>query len=75
MTDTELIADQCRRIRVLEKARDGAHHELMRIHNVLFNIGGPLNDNILMFTNKQLVPFAMIDKAKSDAIDILEEAK
>lgn len=57
MTDTELIAQQARRIADLEQQAESfasARHSLL---GILYCIGGPLNDNKLGYTKEQLTTF------------------
>lgn len=62
MREIELIAQQALKIAELEekvKEYDAANKQ---INSIIFCIGGPLNDNILGYTHKQMVPFSEIAK-------------
>lgn len=57
MTEHELIAKQAMDIAELEKVFI-AHTKLKaEIRCLLYNVGAPLNDNVLKFTDEQLRPF------------------
>lgn len=60
MTKNETIARLARRV---EKQRQQIKHPrgaAKRIHLLMYNIGGPLNDNKLQFTKEQLLIFQQI---------------
>lgn len=54
MTELELIAKQALQIANLEERLNECDSRLDSIHQLLVCIGGPLNDNTLMFNGQQL---------------------
>lgn len=58
--DDELILSQTRELfRLRQEAEENARVR-KAIHGVLYSIGGPLNDNKLMYSKEQLGPFFQI---------------
>lgn len=55
-----LIARQALQIANLNERLSMAHECMRKIHEVCYGIGGPLNDNLLGYAGKQLVPFFKI---------------
>ncbi len=53
MTESELIAKQQLEIENLKEWLEEYKDSMQRIHGLLFNIGAPLNDNILGFNKEQ----------------------
>lgn len=53
MTDTELIAIQAKQIEELKATVEAYRVARRRIHGLAYNIGAPLNDNLLRFTPDQ----------------------
>lgn len=66
MDDAEVITRQARKIEDMEVQIHDFEQACKRINGILFNIGAPLNDNILGYTNKQLEPFARIARELED---------
>lgn len=60
MNDSEIIANLARQIAELEQAIENYKSACRIIRNELFCIGGPLNDNKLGYSQKQLIPFRKI---------------
>ena len=60
MNKNKLIAQQALKIAELEEYMKHYEEMTMEIHKIIFCIGGPLNDNILGYTHKQMVPFSQI---------------
>ncbi len=60
MTDDEIIANQARKIAELEEKLDRYEQSRVRIRQILYSIGAPLNDNILDYNEDQLKPFFRI---------------
>ncbi len=56
-TDTEVIARQAKRIAYLENRVSLFVQASSNIHMEIFGIGGPLNDNKLLFSKEQMMPF------------------
>jgi hypothetical protein len=63
MTETELIARQAKMIEELRA--EVADHEAAKskVHGLLFNIGAPLNDNLLQFSREQMAVLFRIAEA------------
>jgi len=62
MTDSEIIAKLTREIEELKQENKMYKEMEDSIYNMIYGIGGPLNDNYYQFTNKQLKPFRKITK-------------
>ena len=62
----ELIVSQALEIEELRKWKETNIEMKEKVHGIIYCIGGPLNDNILMFSHKQLGVFAEI----VDALDL-----
>lgn len=60
MTQDELIAKQALQIAELQETVADCKHRLRAIHRACVCMGGPLNDNVLGYTSKQLQPFRHI---------------
>ncbi len=61
MMDTDkLIAQQALKIAELEEELAAYKEAAKNIHNEIFCIGGPLNDNVQQFTKKQMWIFSRI---------------
>lgn len=60
MTQDELVARQALRIAELEEKAADYGSRLRDIHLTCVCIGGPLNDNVLGYTPKQLGPWRRI---------------
>lgn len=60
MTNEELIARQAKQIEELKDRVAGFVEMTKTIRMQIIRIGGPLNDNIDGYTNKQLAPFGQI---------------
>lgn len=60
MTDDEIIANQARKIAELEEKLDRYEQSRIRIRQILYSIGAPLNDNMLDYSEDQLKPFFRI---------------
>lgn len=60
MTDDEIIANQARKIAELEEKLYRHEQSRVRIRQILYSIGAPLNDNVLGYTEDQLKPFFRI---------------
>ena len=60
ITEAQLIARQAMEIATLKDQLDDFEKRLARIHMELTGIGGPLNDNALGYSSKQLMPFGRI---------------
>ena len=60
MSDDELIAKQQREIEALKEENKRFVEAFDKIEMVLICVGGPLNDNKLGYTEKQLNPFFKI---------------
>jgi len=56
----ELIVKQALKIEDLESILEEYRKADKAIHNIIYCIGGPLNDNILQYSHKQLGTFAEI---------------
>ena len=56
----EVMAEQAVEISKLKKRMYEQNNALANIYSLVCCIGGPLNDNILGYTNKQLVTFSKI---------------
>ena len=54
MTKDELIAKQQLEIESLKRELDGWEETRQIMHNQLYGIGAPLNDNVLNFSKEQL---------------------
>lgn len=65
MNNDELVARQARRIAELEDELLERRKAYGDVHDILYCIGGPLNDNKLKFTRQQLQPFFDIAKIVS----------
>ena len=57
MTKDELIAKQQLEIEELKEENAGLRADHEKIYYRLYNIGGPLNDNVLNYSKKQLKTF------------------
>lgn len=66
MTDTELIAQQARRIAELKQQVDHHAEDKKQALLILICVGGPLNDNKLGYTRAQLTPLARIARLLED---------
>ncbi len=66
MKESELIAEQALKISELEKAMTQHNEDRDTVYNILYCIGGPLNDNKQGFTKSQLRIFFSI----RDAVNI-----
>jgi len=62
MNYEQLTAEQALQIANLKEKVDILEQDRQRVRNVLFCIGGPLNDNRLGFTSAQLQPFWQISE-------------
>ena len=62
MDNDELVARQARRIAELEDELAERRKAYDDIYMILYCIGGPLNDNINLYTRNQLKPFFEIAK-------------
>lgn len=62
MTRDELIAKQQLRIAELEAELDRAYGAIDRIYNVIYCVGGPLNDNKLGYTREQQKEWGLVAK-------------
>lgn len=60
VTESELIARQAMQIETLKDQVDDYEKRLAAIHREITGIGGPLNDNVLGYSNRQLMPFSRI---------------
>jgi hypothetical protein len=60
MTQDELVAKQALRIAELEDDLADREARLRDIHMTCVCIGGPLNDNVLGYTAKQLGPWRRV---------------
>lgn len=60
MTDEALIAQQARRIADLEQLVESYRTAAKAIEIEMVGIGGPLNDNFLGYSPRQLGPFGRI---------------
>lgn len=60
MTDDEIIVNQARKIAELEEKLDRYEQSRIRIRQILYSIGAPLNDNMLDYSEDQLKPFFRI---------------
>jgi hypothetical protein len=60
ITESQLIARQAMEIETLKDQVDDYEKRMARIHMEITGIGGPLNDNVLRYTNQQLGPFSRI---------------
>lgn len=74
MNDDVLVAKQARRIDSLELTLSHIQDELKRSYGHIYCIGGPLNDNLLQFTNKQLATVAQIASGVSNSLEFIDEA-
>jgi hypothetical protein len=63
VNDSELIAQQARRIADLQERLMDFEEAADTIRNVVYCIGGPLNDNKLGYTREQMINFDRIVKA------------
>lgn len=61
----ELIAKQALKIEELEIELAAYQEAESRIHNIIYRIGGPLNDNKLGYSKAQLLPFFQISELLS----------
>jgi len=68
MSDTELIAYQARKIASLQFDLTQAKLSCNNINNILYCIGGPLNDNVLGYTFEQLKPFFRIHEQVREVV-------
>jgi len=62
MTYEQLTAEQALEIANLKERLDCLEQDRQRVRDILFCIGGPLNDNRLGFTAAQLQPFWKISQ-------------
>lgn len=60
MTQDELVAKQSLEIANLKEMLTDRQKRLRDIDRMLHCIGGPLNDNVLEYTSKQLGPFRRV---------------
>lgn len=65
MSQDELVAKQALRIAQLVEAIADREARLRSIDMTLICVGGPLNDNVLGYTAKQLGPFRRIAELAS----------
>ncbi len=66
MSDEKLIADQARKIAKLEKMVSDYTESHKAIYNIIYCVGGPLNDNKLEYTGAQLDTFFRINNQLID---------
>lgn len=66
MPEDLLIAQQAKRIFVLEQLIEQYEQDRQTIRNELYCIGGPLNDNKYEFDNPQLKTFLRIAECVND---------
>jgi len=69
MTKDELIANQQIEIEELKQKSISFVKAKEKIHSILYCIGGPLNDNKLLYSREQLLTFIQI----RDAIEVCNE--
>jgi len=62
-TKDETISYLTRKLLDTKKQRENLHNRLNHIQSILYSIGGPLNDNVLKYSPKQLSTFVRINKA------------
>lgn len=62
MTYEQLTAEQALEIANLKEKLYLLEQDRQRVRDLLFCIGGPLNDNLLGFTTAQLKPFWQISQ-------------
>jgi hypothetical protein len=62
MRKDEVIARLARKVEILERDRKAMRRDIRKAHQIMINIGGPLNDNVLQYSREQLVPFHRIDQ-------------
>ena len=60
MTKDELIVKQALLIEELKIKCASAERKYNKIHNLIYCIGGPLNDNVLKYNSKQMLDFQKI---------------
>ena len=60
MTNAELITRQAKRIEEMRDELADLKDRMRRARLHIYCVGGPLNDNKLMFTNAQMVTFQLI---------------
>ena len=60
--DSQVIADQARQIFVFESLLDQYLKNVRKVNNMLYCIGGPLNDNKLGYTKEQMQIFFHIQE-------------
>lgn len=72
MTKEELITLQQLRIYQLEQDNESLIKCIKRLRTDMVCIGGPLNDNFFVFSEKQLAIFYRMDKHIEEVTDILE---
>ncbi len=60
MTNEELIARQAKELEELKDKLKSREKDLRSIKMELICIGGPLNDNVLLYSKEQLKPFFRI---------------
>jgi len=58
--ELKLISEQALEIMSLKIAIGHYKEGMNDIYNVLYCIGGPLNDNVRQYTKEQLIPFVQI---------------
>jgi hypothetical protein len=63
MTKDELIVKQQLQIELLNQKILSYDTPMREVHNLLFSVGAPLNDNYLQFNEKQLEVFYRIAQA------------
>jgi len=62
MNNEKLISQQALQIATLEERIKEYDSITKKIHNIIYCIGGPLNDNKLMYTQDQKKPFLVISE-------------
>lgn len=60
MTEAELIARQAKKIEELRDEVSDLKRRAKRARSLIYCIGGPLNDNKLVYTKPQMVTFSRI---------------
>lgn len=61
MRKDEVIARLARKVEILERDRKQMRRDIRQARQIMINIGGPLNDNVLGYRPDQLKPFHDID--------------
>ena len=59
-TETIIIAEQAKALFKAERRVEALEDAMRRIHLKLICVGGPLNDNVLGYSEEQLKPFRAI---------------